>query len=244
MLGNPNYVQEFDYRPYCEFSTDGNVGQWKDFMSSDWAWDQADLIATDPETHGSTFVPVVLGSDNTTVSIVTGNNEYYPLYASIGNVHNNVRHTHREALAIVGFLTIPKTMKEHAADPKFRKFCRQLFQSSLAKILERLRPGMTNPKVVRFRDGHFRHVIYGLGPYIADYEEQVLLACIVQGWCARCLGPRANLGAPSVTNSVLYGPPDLHNIPYETGQPIMGPCCMGRGNMIIHGDGWAHLGNM
>ncbi|KAG1802316.1 uncharacterized protein HD556DRAFT_1494772 [Suillus plorans] len=32
--------------------------------------------------------------------------------------------------------------------------------------------------------------------------------------------------APSVTNSVLYGPPDLHNIPYETGQRIMGPCCV------------------
>jgi hypothetical protein len=44
---------------------------------------------------------------------------------------------------------------------------------------------MTNPKVVHFSDGHFQCVIYGLGPYIADYEEQVLLACIVRGWCAR-----------------------------------------------------------
>ncbi|KAG1834651.1 hypothetical protein F4604DRAFT_1886622 [Suillus subluteus] len=197
MLGNPNYVQEFDYCPYREFSTDGDVRQWKDFMSGDWAWNQADLIATDPETHGSTFVPVVLGSDKTTVSVATGNNEYYPLYASIGNVHNNVWRAHREALAIVGFLAIPKTTKEHVSDPKFRKFRRQLFQSSLAKILERLRPGMTKPEVVRFGDGHFRCVIYGLGPYIADYEEQVLLACIVRGWCARCLGPCTNLDEPA-----------------------------------------------
>ncbi|KAG1837337.1 hypothetical protein DFJ58DRAFT_846544 [Suillus subalutaceus] len=34
---------------------------------------------------------------------------------------------------------------------------------------------MTKPEVVRFGDGHYRRVIYGLGPYIADYEEQVLL---------------------------------------------------------------------
>ncbi|KAF9236807.1 hypothetical protein BU15DRAFT_88999 [Melanogaster broomeanus] len=27
--------------------------------------------------------------------------------------------------------------------------------------------------------------IYGLGPYIADYEEQVLLSCIVHGWCPK-----------------------------------------------------------
>jgi hypothetical protein len=44
---------------------------------------------------------------------------------------------------------------------------------------------MTTPEVVCFADGHLRKVIYGLGPYIADYPEQALLACIVQGWCPR-----------------------------------------------------------
>jgi len=42
---------------------------------------------------------------------------------------------------------------------------------------------MTTPEVSQCSDGHFRHVIYGLGPYITDYQEQVLLGCIVQGWC-------------------------------------------------------------
>jgi hypothetical protein len=67
----------------------------------------------------------------------------------------------------------------------FRKFRRQLLHSSLAKVLESLKAGMTVPEVVRFPDGHFRRVIYGLGPYIADYPEQALLACIVQGWCPK-----------------------------------------------------------
>jgi hypothetical protein len=44
---------------------------------------------------------------------------------------------------------------------------------------------MTAPEVVHFPDGHFRRVIYGLGPYIADYPEQALLACVVQGWCPK-----------------------------------------------------------
>jgi Plavaka transposase len=44
---------------------------------------------------------------------------------------------------------------------------------------------MLVPRVTRCGDGHFRRVIYGLGPYIADYPEQALLACIVQGWCPR-----------------------------------------------------------
>lgn len=44
---------------------------------------------------------------------------------------------------------------------------------------------MTIPEVVRCSDGHFRRAIYGLGPYIADYPEQALLTCVVQGWCPR-----------------------------------------------------------
>jgi Plavaka transposase len=55
------------------------------------------------------FAPVILGSDKTTVSVATGNNEYYPLYASVGNVHNNVRRAHRNALSLIGFLAIPKS---------------------------------------------------------------------------------------------------------------------------------------
>jgi hypothetical protein len=55
------------------------------------------------------FVPVILGSDKTTVSVATGHNEYYPLYASIGNVQNHVRQAHRNAVSLVGFLAIPKS---------------------------------------------------------------------------------------------------------------------------------------
>lgn len=69
-----------------------------------------DKIAEDPETHGSMFVPVILGSDKTTVSVATGHNEFYPLYASLGNVHNSVRRAHRNAVSLVGFLAIPKSM--------------------------------------------------------------------------------------------------------------------------------------
>lgn len=46
---------------------------------------------------------------------------------------------------------------------------------------------MNDYDVVRCADGYFRRVVYGFGPYIADYPEQVLLACTVQGWCPKCV---------------------------------------------------------
>lgn len=56
------------------------------------------------------FVPIILGSDKTTVSVATGQNDFYPLYLSIGNVPNHVRRAHSNAVALVGFLSIPKSI--------------------------------------------------------------------------------------------------------------------------------------
>ncbi|KIJ57542.1 hypothetical protein HYDPIDRAFT_53904, partial [Hydnomerulius pinastri MD-312] len=70
---------------------------------------------------------------------------------------------------------------------------RHLFHTSLKAILETIRPAMSQPKVKLCPDGHYRHAIFGIGPYIADYPEQVLLTCIVQGWCPVCLADRRDL---------------------------------------------------
>ncbi len=55
------------------------------------------------------FVPVILGNDKMTVSVATGQNEFYPVYLSIGNVRNNVRRAHRNAVTVIAFLAIPKS---------------------------------------------------------------------------------------------------------------------------------------
>lgn len=73
---------------------------------------------------------------------------------------------------------------EHAKCPEFRQFRQKLFHSSLSFILETLRHGVTIPEVYQCLDGYYRRIIWGIGPYLGDYPEQVLLGCIVQGWCA------------------------------------------------------------
>jgi len=37
------------------------------------------MISEDEKTHGSMLVTLLLGSDKTTVSVATGQNDYYPL---------------------------------------------------------------------------------------------------------------------------------------------------------------------
>jgi len=71
-----------------------------------------DIIAAEPGVEGSMFVPIILSSDKTTVSVGTSNNEYWPVYLSIGNIHNNVWHAHRNGVVLLGFLSIPKSMTQ------------------------------------------------------------------------------------------------------------------------------------
>ncbi|KAK7684225.1 hypothetical protein QCA50_012549 [Cerrena zonata] len=197
IFSNPGLKDEVDYACYHQFSV-GGERRYQTFMSGNWAWRHSDIIiAEDASRVGCMLIPVIAGSDKTTVSIATGNNEYYPLYVSPGNVHNNVRRAHRDALVLVGVLAIPKTERRYQNDVWWRKFRRQLFHSSISAILQSLRPWMTTPFVIRCPDGHFRRAIYELAAYIADYPEQVLCTCIVQGWC-----PNNNdLDTPSLRRS-------------------------------------------
>ncbi|KAG6808287.1 hypothetical protein H0H92_004641 [Tricholoma furcatifolium] len=196
-LSNQSFAGEIDYSPKRVFCK--GKRRYGDVMSGNWAWKQCDILAQDEENHGAMFAPIILGSDKTTVSVGTGQNDFYPLYASIGNVHNSVRRAHRNALSLIGFLAIPKTSKEYTDCADYRKFRRQLFHASLEHILSSLKPYMKTARVTRCSDGHFRRVIYGLGPYIADYPEQALLACIVQNWCPKCTAPPNDLDGPIKT---------------------------------------------
>lgn len=78
---------------------------------------------------------------------------------------------------------------------------------------------MLEPRITLCADGHYRRVIYGLGPYIADYPEQALLACIVQNWCPRCTAPSTDLdgdaGCPRShihTDTLLSGELELKEL--------------------------------
>jgi hypothetical protein len=60
-----------------------------------------------------------------------------------------------------------------------------LYHNCLELIFEPLRKYMMTHTPVKCPDGQFHHAIFGLGPYIADYPEQVWLGGIVYNWCAK-----------------------------------------------------------
>ncbi|KAJ6610445.1 hypothetical protein B0H10DRAFT_2166043 [Mycena sp. CBHHK59/15] len=169
-LGPAAFKDHVNLVPYRQFNYGGKC-IWSNQMSVDWAWKQADLIVRDPQTHGTTFVAVVAG--------------------------RTARCAYDNGILPGAFLPILKTNKKHCTKPAFQKFVCQMYHACLAKVFQPLKLAMMTPEVVHCPDGqcaihpplphgHLCQVVYGLGPYIADYLEQVWLTTIVQNWCPKC----------------------------------------------------------
>ena len=148
------------------------------------------------------FVSIVAGSDKTVASVATGQQEFHPLYIGPGNIDNPTRRAHGIGIMPCAFLPIPKGIvlflyhqvifltfffvqvgPHERTSVEYQQFCRQLYHACLAYVYQPLKHAMTVPEVVRCPDGHFRCAIFSIGPYIADYPEQVWLTAIVNNWC-------------------------------------------------------------
>ncbi|XP_006454911.1 hypothetical protein AGABI2DRAFT_148229 [Agaricus bisporus var. bisporus H97] len=168
MLENPDFNGEFDYAPYIDLDMNGER-VWSGVMSGNYAWH--------PLTAGAMYCPLICGTDKTTVSVATGHVEYHPGYISIGNLHNNVQRAHQNSVIPFIFFPIPKNDRKDNKDPEFRTFKKQLFHQALSTVFSSLKPAMSKPVI--------RRLIYDFAAFIGDYPEQVVLAGIVQGWCAK-----------------------------------------------------------
>ena len=74
--------------------------------------------------------------------------------------------------------------REKSTD-EYRLFVKQLYHTAIAHILSPLRSAISTPIVIKCPDRHYRRAVFQLGPFIADYPEQVCLAGIVSGWCPK-----------------------------------------------------------
>ncbi|KAF8256461.1 hypothetical protein EI94DRAFT_1646359, partial [Lactarius quietus] len=138
LLDNPDFVSQFDTAPYITTDSQGQW-RWTDIMSGQFVWQQSDqIIDNNPTTEGTMYCPIILGSDKTTVSVATGNVKYHPLCLSMGNIHNEARHGHRNGIIPIAFLAIPKADRKLNKDTTFQKFKWQLYHSSISAILESL----------------------------------------------------------------------------------------------------------
>ncbi|KAF8259942.1 hypothetical protein EI94DRAFT_1706678 [Lactarius quietus] len=135
-LASKEFDGQFDYVPYEEYDKNGSR--------------DLGISSGDENLLGSMFVPIVAGSDKTSLSC-NRKPRILSSLCSLGNITNTAA-VHME---MVSFPCL-------SSDP----------EGCLALVFQLLKPYMMSPLVLKCPDGHFRRTIFGLGPYIADYPEQ------------------------------------------------------------------------
>ncbi|KAJ7918908.1 hypothetical protein B0H13DRAFT_1991238 [Mycena leptocephala] len=135
-LGTTAFKDHVNLVPYRQFNHSGRR-VWSNLMSGDWAWKQADTIAEDHRHMAQPFVPVVAGSDKTTVSVATGHQEYHPVYVSPGVLTGPARRAH-------GNGSFPPLFCPSQDIPEI---CAQLYHACLARVFQPLKAAMTTPEI-------------------------------------------------------------------------------------------------
>ncbi|KAG2084184.1 hypothetical protein BD769DRAFT_1632983 [Suillus cothurnatus] len=84
LFSNPAFANHMTYTPHV--INIGNQREYGDYMSADMAWKIQDHLPV-----GATQVPIILGSDKTHVTRITGGLEMNPVFLTISNIDSDIR---------------------------------------------------------------------------------------------------------------------------------------------------------
>ncbi|KAF8241260.1 hypothetical protein K440DRAFT_573940 [Wilcoxina mikolae CBS 423.85] len=123
----------------------------------------------------STVVPVILGSDKTMLSTLSGDMSVWPVYLSIGNLSKAKRRSVKSnGLILIGLL--PRCSN----GPKTH-IIKIAYQESMATILRPLEEPAKSGIKVLCTDGRTHHAYRRIASFLADYPEQCNITGVKYG---------------------------------------------------------------
>lgn len=137
---------------------------------------------------------IILASDKTHLTNFSGDKEFHAVYMSIGNIHKKVRNqVTRRAWLLLAQLPTPRfdstsksflTKEEIEQMPGF--FSRQLFHKCMGIVLKPLWTDTRQTVRTVCADGKVRECVGVLMAWIADLEEQWVIAGLPKYSCPMC----------------------------------------------------------
>ncbi|EJD33712.1 hypothetical protein AURDEDRAFT_38538, partial [Auricularia subglabra TFB-10046 SS5] len=152
--------------------------------TGDWWWELQKRL---PE--GALVIPIILASDKTQLTVLSGDKSAYPVYITIGNIHSDIRRQpSTRATVLLGYLPVSK-FEVYAKQEDRSTAAHRLFHACMTVILAPLVQAGADGVEVLCNDGNTRRAFMVLMSYVADYPEQCLVACAQQNQCPACLVP-------------------------------------------------------
>ncbi|KAG9124668.1 hypothetical protein FRC07_010699 [Ceratobasidium sp. 392] len=183
LIGARRFERCMRFAPVRRFtSRDRKCRIYDEMWTGDWWWRMQYLI----RNKNGTVVPLIVATDQTTLTNNSNGPKGFPVYLSIGNISKSVRRRPtKRAMLIIGYL--PVDTFEDVADENARsRYRADLLHRSLKRIFEPLKESSENGMLAWCVDGNLRHIYPVIAAWVADWPEQNDIACTTQGGCPRC----------------------------------------------------------
>ncbi|KZT54817.1 hypothetical protein CALCODRAFT_438002 [Calocera cornea HHB12733] len=183
LYGEPRFASALKFAPEQHFcDEEGENRIFDEMWTGNWWWRIQKGL---PE--GATVVPLILGTDKTLLTQMSGDRYGYPIYLTIGNIPKAIRRApSQRAMLLVGYL--PTNKLEHLGlnEDDARAARQRMIHQCLTHLLEpTITPGKKGIALVS-GDGCVRMCYPLLGAWMADYPEQCLLTCTRSLRCPIC----------------------------------------------------------
>jgi hypothetical protein len=138
-----------------------------------------------PDRNG-TIAALILSSDKTTLSYMSGGQMAYPVYVTLGNIDKLIRRKGSEgATVLLGYLPINK-FEDVPSKEEPERLTGELVHRAMEVLLEPLREASEKGVEIWCADGRLRRVFPLVAVFVGDWPEQCLMACVEQGSCPIC----------------------------------------------------------
>ncbi|KIY44276.1 hypothetical protein FISHEDRAFT_29189, partial [Fistulina hepatica ATCC 64428] len=128
--------------------------------------------------YGSTVAPILIATDKTQLTTMTGGRVAYPMYLTIGNLPKSIRcRPSMHACILVAYLP-------------------RIFHESMREVLKSLIQAGKDGELMASGDGAVRRVHPIITSHVSDYPEQCLGTCTKYGTCPRCRVKADSLASP------------------------------------------------
>ena len=211
LFSNPIFASCIDLSPYQEYkeTPQGQQCVYGEFMSADCAWNiQVSsvfhtvllLITITLQTNlpdGHSFLGVIGASDKMPLTIRMGDKEMHPLLLSIANIHAGVHmKATSHSFALAAYLPVPKFL--NVSQPVQAVLAARIYHYAISIVMKNLKTAAQDGMVMSDLMGRLRVIHTPLVAWIADYPEQLLIACVSSKNSPISTATGAQFGNPNV----------------------------------------------
>ncbi|KAG9094267.1 hypothetical protein FRC06_010996, partial [Ceratobasidium sp. 370] len=193
VVGNRRFRRYFMYAPKRYYTSRRKTERmYAEANSANWWWREQEKMRG---KGAVTIAPLILATDQTTLSVMCGGQTAYPVYVSLANISKQARHKpSKRAMVLLGYLPV-EPFEDIANDDERRRMKADLVHRAMEKMLEPLKKASEDGVEMWCPDGRLRRIYLRIAAHLADWPEQNLHSCTTEGSCPVCSTKRLGRGS-------------------------------------------------